>query len=40
MNAALKAGGVMYASFKYGDGTKMRGERKLSINEALECDIM
>ncbi len=30
MNAALKAGGVMYASFKYGDGTKMRGERKFS----------
>ena len=30
MNAALKAGGIMYASFKYGDGTKMRGERKFS----------
>ena len=30
MNAALKDGGVMYASFKYGDGTKMRGERKFS----------
>lgn len=30
MNAALKAGGVMYASFKYGDGTKMRGERRFS----------
>ena len=30
MNAALKRGGVIYASFKYGDGTKMRGERKFS----------
>lgn len=30
MNAALKGGGVMYASFKYGDGTKMRGERRFS----------
>ena len=30
INAALKDGGVMYASFKYGDGTKMRGERKFS----------
>lgn len=30
MNEALKNGGVMYASFKYGDGTKMRGERKFS----------
>ncbi len=30
MNTALKAGGVMYASFKYGDGTKMRGERRFS----------
>ncbi len=30
MNAALKSGGVIYASFKYGDGTKMRGERKFS----------
>ena len=30
MNAALKTGGVIYASFKYGDGTKMRGERKFS----------
>ncbi len=30
MNAALKSGGTMYASFKYGDGTKMRGERKFS----------
>jgi len=30
MNTALKDGGVMYASFKYGDGTKMRGERKFS----------
>ena len=30
MNTALKNGGVMYASFKYGDGTKMRGERKFS----------
>ena len=30
MNEALKSGGVMYASFKYGDGTKMRGERRFS----------
>ncbi len=30
MKAALKDGGVMYASFKYGDGTKMRGERTFS----------
>ncbi len=30
MNMALKEGGVMYASFKYGDGTKMRGERRFS----------
>ena len=30
MNTALKDGGVMYASFKYGDGTKMRGERRFS----------
>ncbi|WP_035785929.1 class I SAM-dependent methyltransferase [Butyrivibrio sp. XPD2002] len=30
MNTALKTGGVMYASFKYGNGTKMRGERKFS----------
>lgn len=30
MCAALKDGGVMYASFKYGDGTVMRGERQFS----------
>ncbi len=30
MNKALREGGVMYASFKYGDGIKMRGERKFS----------
>ena len=30
MNEALKSGGVMYASFKYGDGTKMRGVRRFS----------
>lgn len=30
MNKALKDGGIMYASFKYGDGTKMRGGRKFS----------
>ena len=30
MNEALKSGGIMYASFKYGDGTKMRGERRFS----------
>ena len=30
MNRALKSGGAMYASFKYGDGTKMRGERRFS----------
>ncbi len=34
MNTALKDGGVMYASFKYGDGTKMRGERRfIDFNE-------
>ena len=30
MNRALKPGGAIYASFKYGDGTKMRGERRFS----------
>ena len=30
MHTALKDGGVIYASFKYGDGTKMRGERSFS----------
>lgn len=30
LNKALKTGGALYASFKYGDGTKMRGERKFS----------
>lgn len=30
MNRALKDGGIMYASFKYGDGSKMRGERRFS----------
>ena len=30
LNASLKDGGIIYASFKYGDGTKMRGERKFS----------
>ena len=30
MNTALKDGGIMYASFKYGDGTKIRGERRFS----------
>jgi 2-polyprenyl-3-methyl-5-hydroxy-6-metoxy-1,4-benzoquinol methylase len=30
MNEALKSGGVMYASFKYGDGIQMRGERRFS----------
>ena len=30
MKEALKSGGVMYASFKYGDGIKMRGERRFS----------
>lgn len=30
MKEALKRGGVMYASFKYGDGIKMRGERRFS----------
>ncbi|MBO4457878.1 MAG: class I SAM-dependent methyltransferase [Butyrivibrio sp.] len=28
MHAALKLGGVIYASFKYGNGPKMRGERR------------
>ncbi len=27
---ALKAGGALYASFKYGEGTTMRGERQFS----------
>jgi hypothetical protein len=30
MNIALKKDGVIYASFKYGDGTKVRGERIFS----------
>ena len=30
MNEALKLGGVFYASFKYGEGTMIRGERKFS----------
>ena len=30
MGEAIKLGGYMYASFKYGDGTKMRGERRFS----------
>ena len=30
MHNALKPSGVMYASFKYGDGTKQRGERMFS----------
>ena len=30
MKEALKLGGVLYASFKYGEGIKMRGERKFS----------
>lgn len=30
MHNALKPSGVMYASFKYGDGTKQRGERLFS----------
>lgn len=30
MRKALKPGGVMYASFKYGEGTKARGERLFS----------
>ena len=34
LSAALKKGGVIYASFKYGDGTRMRGERRFSdLNE-------
>nr|WP_081675823.1 NUDIX domain-containing protein [Butyrivibrio sp. AC2005] len=34
MNASLKSSGVIYASFKYGDGTKMRGNRRFSdLNE-------
>lgn len=27
---ALKLGGIVYASFKYGEGTKMRGDRVFS----------
>ena len=30
LNTSLKSGGVIYASFKYGDGTKMRGDRRFS----------
>nr|WP_155834185.1 NUDIX domain-containing protein [Butyrivibrio sp. VCD2006] len=30
LNVSLKSGGVIYASFKYGDGTKMRGDRRFS----------
>lgn len=30
MRKALKPGGAMYASFKYGEGTKVRGERLFS----------
>ncbi len=30
MRRALKPGGVMYASFKYGEGTVFRGERQFS----------
>jgi SAM-dependent methyltransferase len=30
MHTALKNDGVIYASFKYGDGTKLRGERIFS----------
>ena len=30
LHIALKPGGIIYASFKYGDGTKMRGERRFS----------
>ena len=30
MRKALKPGGAMYASFKYGEGTKVRGERLVS----------
>ncbi|RKM56306.1 class I SAM-dependent methyltransferase [Butyrivibrio sp. X503] len=30
MNEALKLGGIIYASFKYGEGTMTRGERKFS----------
>ena len=30
MRNALKPGGAMYASFKYGEGTKVRGERLFS----------
>jgi hypothetical protein len=29
-NDSLKDDGVIYASFKYGDGTKMRGSRRFS----------
>ena len=30
MRIALKKDGVIYTSFKYGDGTKLRGERRFS----------
>ena len=30
MKRALKPGGIIYASFKYGDGTVFRGERQFS----------
>ena len=30
LKRALKAGGILYASFKYGETEKMRGERSFS----------
>ncbi len=36
MRTALKKDGVIYASFKYGNGTKFRGERRFSdFNEKI-----
>ncbi|WP_035765771.1 class I SAM-dependent methyltransferase [Butyrivibrio sp. NC2002] len=30
LNDSIRSGGVIYVSFKYGDGTKMRGDRRFS----------
>ena len=37
VSAALKSGGVMYASFKYGNGERVSGGR--FFNDYTECDI-
>ena len=41
LRASLKDGGVMYASFKYGDGVKERGERSfIDFNEKSIVPVM